>query len=44
MLKICWAVLMTMFAIASFAGCTSHPQDRGDVTGQDESNTYRTTE
>jgi hypothetical protein len=31
---------MLVFAAVSIAGCTSHPDDKGDVTGRDE---YRRT-
>jgi len=36
MLRKCLMALMLVFAVASVAGCSSHPDDRGDVTGRDE--------
>ena len=36
MLRKCLALVMLVFAVVSIAGCTSNPDDRGDVTGRDE--------
>ena len=41
MLKKCFAILMVMFAVANITACTSHPDDRGDVTGRNMQNTPR---
>ena len=40
MLRKCLTILMLVFVVAGAAGCTSHPDDKGDVTGRDE---YRRT-
>jgi hypothetical protein len=39
MIRKLMTVLMLMFAVATVAGCTSSPEDRGDVTGRGEENT-----
>jgi hypothetical protein len=41
MLRKLMTVLMLMFAVATVAGCTSHPDDKGDVTGRSQENTPR---
>ncbi len=37
MLRKLMTALMLMFAVATVAGCSSHPDDRGDVTGKSTS-------
>lgn len=36
-----FAILLVMLAVASTAACTSHPDDKGDVTGRNMENTPR---
>ena len=38
MLRKCLMTLMLACAVAGAAACSSHPDDRGDVTGRNESN------
>lgn len=39
MLRKLMTALMLMFAVATVAACTSHPDDKGDVTGRNQGNT-----
>ena len=36
-----FAVLLVMFALVGVTACTSHPDDKGDVTGRNMENTPR---
>lgn len=36
-----FAILLVMLAVAGVTACTSHPDDKGDVTGRNMENTPR---
>ena len=41
MLRKYFAILLVMFGMVNLAACTSHPDDKGDVTGRNMEATPR---
>ena len=41
MLRTWLAILLVIFAVGGVTACTSHPDDKGDVTGRNMENTPR---